>query len=137
MKDLKSKLKQTPKKTDPKPAGTGEAAMTLQVNPPVVRVAPPNVTVEVKDVKLDAVALTKALADLGNQVRAMSDQVTRLVEANQRTVNELLAKQTELLEKLAEQKPAIKLPARPAEFYVTLDRENGEAVGMRVSTSKH
>ena len=116
----------------PKPApknNEAEGAMTLRVSPPVVKVGSPQVTVKVASPQLnmDSKAFGDAINQLAQGLAQVAQQQGQILQA----IQALASREVKV-----EVKPAdVKLPAskRPRSFYVELDKDDGETVGMRIS----
>jgi len=130
MASAKDKLK--PQPAAPKPQAAG--AVQLQVQPPVVKVGAPQVTVDIPapQLNMDSKPFADAVNQLGQTMARLAQQQLAILSA--------IEQQTEVLRQLATQNPEIKVPApvvkmaaRPRDFYVELDKEGGETVGMRIS----
>jgi hypothetical protein len=125
-------------KLNPKPkpaANRAEGAVQLQVNPPVVKVGAPQITVDVPapQLNMDSKPFADVVSQLGQTMARLAQQQLAILSA--------IEQQTEALRQLATRTdpainvpaPVVKMAARPRDFYVELDKENGETVGMRVS----
>ena len=121
MAELKQRL--TPKKTSPS---------VLNVSTSSVNLKTPTVTVEAPQMQLESTVID-ALSTAIMNVAKQQAQILTAIE-----------KQTAAIQTLANRKqdinveaPKVNMPARPSRFYVTLDKEDGDTVGMRIETSSH
>lgn len=128
-----AKDKITPKPAKPDNNATG--AVQLQVNPPVVKVAAPQIKVDVPapQLNMDSKQFADVVSQLGQTMARLAQQQLAILSA--------IEQQTEALRQLASRSeptinvpaPVVKMAARPRDFYVELDKENGETVGMKIS----
>lgn len=127
-----AKDKVTPK---PKPANDqATGAVQLQVNPPVVKVGAPQIKVDVPapQLNMDSKQFADAVSQLGQSMARLAQQQLAILSA--------IEQQTEVLRQLATRNPevnvsapTIKMPPRPRDFYVALDKDGSETVGMRIT----
>lgn len=128
-----AKDKLTPKPAAPKPQMAG--SVQLQVQPPVVKVGAPQVKVDIPapQLNMDTKPFADVISQLGQTMARLAQQQLAILSA--------IEQQTEALRQLATRSdPVIKVPetvvkmaARPRDFYVELDKEGGETIGMRIS----
>jgi hypothetical protein len=109
------------------------SAVELRVSPPQVRVASPKVDVKVAapQLNMDMSALNKTMASLAQSVAAIAQQQATLLQVireHHGAINAAMSNQPAI----KVEAPQIKMAARPSSFYVELDNEDGETVGMRV-----
>ncbi len=102
---------------------------------PIVKVAAPQVTVKVDapQVSIDAGEFTAAIKALTGQINTALNGIAHAMAAHDKRLTEVAAEQQKLLKAIAENKPIVQMPARPSSFYVELDKEDGETVGMRIA----
>jgi len=122
MPDLKKKITPKPaQKTSPTVLNISTSAVELKT--PSVKVEAPQMTLE--STVIDALA---------NAIMNVAKQQGEILTA--------INKQTAAIQKLADSKqdikveaPTVKMSPRPNRFYVSLDKENGETVGMQIESS--
>ena len=109
---------------------SADSNLALQVRP-VIKMGAPQIQVpeiKIPEIKVDAAdmgPIAEVLAQLGQAITAIANT------------------QTQMLQAMQTQQPKVEVttpPARvtvkndrPREFYVEIDKENGETVGMRIS----
>lgn len=122
---------QKPKQPDNQAAG----AVQLQVNPPVVKVAAPQIKVDIPapQLNMDSTRFADVINQLGQTMARLAQQQLAILSA--------IEQQTEAVRQLATRTeptinipaPVVKMAARSRDFYVELDKEGGETIGMRIS----
>lgn len=116
----------------PKQPENGDSSLALQVRP-VIKMGAPQIKVpeiKIPEVKVDAAdmqPIADAIMQLGQAITAIANTQTQILQA--------LANQQQPKVEVKSAAPTVKFPARPSEFYVELDKENGETVGMRISAN--
>ena len=111
------------------------AAAKAASKPPVIKVTAPEVHVEAPQVTVDTKAFTAALQNMAQQFNAELAQVAKNALAQENRIAELLASNSALLQAILDQKgvvPQLNMPERPNSFYVEVDGEDGETIGMRI-----
>ena len=117
-----------PKKTD------ADSSLALQVRP-VIKMGAPNI--KVPEIKIPEIKVTQDMSAISQALAQLAEYTKQIGVAQL----EILQQQTALLNALMQQKepqvtvnPSVKIPPRPREFYVELEKDGDETVGMRIST---
>ena len=120
MAELKKKLT-PPKKTSPSVLNVSTAAVELKT--PSVKVEAPQMQLESKVIDALSTAIMNVAQQQAQLLTAIENQ-TRAIQA--------LANSKQDIQVAA---PTVKIPDRPSRFYVTLDKEGGNTVGMQIESS--
>lgn len=115
----------------PKQQAASEVGV-VRLPAPIVKVGAPqiDVNVDAPNVTIDSKEFAAAINKLSDSMQLIAQQQNAILEA----IKTLAGRDTKV-----EVKPAdVKLPAtqRPRSFYVELDKEDGETVGMRISADQ-
>ncbi len=116
------------RKAKPEPT---QQVTSIQMNPPVVKVAAPQVKVVIPAINMaapDMGAINQGISDLARVVSGVTQQNAAILAAIQQ--------QNALLEKSLSTKapvPQINMPPRPGAYYVELEKDDdGATIGMRI-----
>jgi len=132
------------KLTAKKPAETAVPAGTMQfqMQPPIVKVGSPQVKVDIPapQLNMDSKAFADAVKQLAQSHTQLGQTMARVAQ-QQLAILSAIEQQTEALRQLATRTepsinvpaPVVKMAARPRDFYVELDKEGGETIGMRIT----
>lgn len=130
MATAKDRLKTKPKNP------TSESGV-VRLPAPIVRVAAPQVKVDVPapQVNVDTKEFARALDDMARQFNAALAGLAQTMAAHDKRLIDVSAENQRLLKAISERRqaaPTVNLPERPSEFYVEIDKDRGETVGMRI-----
>ncbi len=81
------------------------------------------------DVQVDTSAIAEVVAGLTQVVAQVAQQQTAILKA----IESLAGKEVSV--DVAAPKVTVQAPSRPGSYYVEIDKENGETVGMRISAA--
>ncbi len=105
---------------------------------PVIKVPQPKVTINPGDGERAIAMAVEKMVHLMNEIATINARImNQMVQMNV----EIARQQTEILNRLAQIKEpkitvnAPKAPNRGRDFYVELDKEDGETVGMRITSN--
>lgn len=116
-----------------KPASTGSATVPLQINP-TIRMGAPKISIP--EIKIPEVKIPPAepvdMTPVALAMSEMSKALQRLAVV-QTSILEALSKMPTPRVDVVNEAPEIRIPKRPNNFSVELEKENGETVGMRIS----
>lgn len=136
-----AKQRITPKKKTTKKrvtATTGEKpVVNVDVAPPKVDVAAPKVTVAAPQVtvpapKVDFSSLEATMKGVLMNQAQFIEQITAIVKEQNERISKIMDENSRILETIAKRKPV----QRPDNFYVEIDKDNGETVGMKIRPRK-
>lgn len=142
MEQMTAKQRITPKKKrTTKKTATGSAngrpVVNVDVAPPKVDVAAPKVNVAAPQVnipqpRIDLSNLENTLKNVLAHQAQVTESIMAIVKAQNEQISKIMDENSRILETIANRKPA----ARPDNFYVELDKDNGDTVGMRIRSRK-
>lgn len=122
-----SKAKLNPPKTK------GDSNLALQVRPVIQMGAP---QIKVPEIKIPEIKVTNDMQPIAQALIELAEYVKQLGMINAEIAQQQLA----IMNTLAQQKepkitvnPSVKIPPRPRDFYVELDKDGDETVGMRIT----
>lgn len=133
--DLKSALKSKPTdKADPNEAQTG---FMVKVAPPDVTVEAPQVTVKAEvpaaQVTVDTAQLVQVMSNFADQMNQAMQGLAQSMAQTQAMVVEVAKVHNEAMQTLTAEMGKPRMSSRPNGFYVELDKDDdGETVGMRI-----
>lgn len=98
------------------------------------------VNVRVPDIKLDApvtanidmAAVATAVNSMANTMNGAIAELAKMQVQQAKQIAELVENQQMLLKTIADKAPAVVKTGQSGDFYVELDKEDGETVGMRI-----
>ena len=119
---------------------SSQAGIQMQVTPPSVKIGSPNISIP--EIKIPEINIPAAdMKPISDAFNALSQSMQMLAQ-QQNAILQNMAETSKLIAELAKKEskvevaaPQIKMPQRPNEFYVEIDNEDGEAVGMRITSN--
>lgn len=118
----------------PKQSDDGDSNLALQVRP-TIKMGAPNI--KIPEIKIPEIKVSAQAIDIRPLVTVLNDLG--------RTIAQIAATQTQIMQALHNQKEPnvtvnsapveVKVPPRPRSFYVELDKDGDETIGMRISAA--
>lgn len=117
------------KKITPKPAKKTSPAV-LNVSTNAVELKTPAVKIEAPQMQIES-TIVDALASAVRQLAVQQAQILKAVEEQTKAIQALANSKQDI----KVEAPKVNMPSRPSRFYVSLNKENGETVGMQIESS--
>lgn len=137
MATAKERLKTKPAKNSD---NAGQTGLSVQMQPPTVKIGAPQVTVQVPPIKIPEIKIPAA--DMRGIASAI-DQITaamRQIAEQQNRILGAIQQQNDLMARLADREPAaptVKMPARAGAYNVEIERDDdGATIGMRIEAER-